>query len=265
MLNTPLFEHVKSEVSEIDFASAPRWVWEDTALDEHKMKGPLLVSIEPESPLIAWFIENVSILDKGILLTSAYHITDVCHQLQLFLNVGLNGDMVRFRIEDPRRLASVISSLNNNRLAQFLGPIRRVLLRENILDSSRWIMSINSNPRRTVKETSFSFSENEVALMEKYSKRYFVRKCTRNLVLMFDLEEDHAEKLAIENSTIAIKNGFEDEQSVIEFTKLSVKYPGFTNRRDVRDILLSHITPDAKFHTIRQSLTTTTSKERIHG
>lgn len=265
LLSSGLFKNVLSEVSKIDFYCNKRWLWEDTPYDEHKTEGPLLLKVDPKSKLLTQYLQQYSELDQGVLIISAASIEDVRAHLQKFLQVFIDQRAVRFRIEDPRRLAGVFTALNKDRLAYFLGPVSRVVFRENNFDQSRWMMTINKTSAEDKVLKDFSFSSAEIKTIEKYQLRYFLKKCARELEIEFSIGPEQSFELAKTYAGKAMHAGFTEEANTVEVVKAMHAYRDFNDSEDFEAILYQEIPESRKLYEIRQYVHSKDIREDLNG
>lgn len=261
LLNTSLFEDVLQELIAIDSMFTRRWFWEDTFLDEHKHRGPLLVMIEENSALLAWFVDEVAKLDKGILLISAEPMNTVLDHLHSFLEVAVSGQIVRFRIEDPRKLGGPLAALDSSGFSSLMGPIKRILFRENIADTHKWILGINHNFSSVIYSKTISWNEAETRHIHQYNLRLFLEKCTRILVTEYGFDEPTAEQATKKFAGKAVQLGFTEEKYAIEFVRLSVSYQSEMREQDVIAILENNFDQSKKLYKIKQLLKNRTVSE----
>lgn len=104
-------------------------LWKGDSAEHYSFYAPYLVKLEPDSPFVAWLLENSQKTPLGIYLRSRLSIEQLAHQLRKFNQVydEETKTWLMFRYYDPVTVKTLFPYLPVNDYLQFMDNVLFIL------------------------------------------------------------------------------------------------------------------------------------------
>ena len=250
----PVARDIVEIMRDIDLNTTRDWLWQDTYLNEHYERGPILVEIEPDSALIPYFWDKIYTLNAGVLITSTFTREQVLEHLKSILTVRLpSNSEAQLKLQYPLKHVGVFSALNDLRLSSLLGPIKNIYWTENCGPKSRYYKITNpaEHAPKNKAPNWFQWSDKEIELINAYDLQYFKQSISNTIEIYIEAGEynglplDHLhsvetnELLEIIDKGIQTGNNLkiEDKACLQEYIKLNILNPYFFKQDSTKALM----------------------------
>ncbi len=243
-LDSDYFENSVDEVKAIEFQVTIALLWENSPLwDEYKYDGPIIVQLNENSQLIAYFIENWAEENTGIILQSSEKLEGVFEHLQsLIFTAEPDDTLTRLRLYEPRKLRGIVEAMQEDKdLENLMGPIETFIWQENCGQEITWLSTKNPKPHPAKHDISdehwFAFSKKQNDIIAQNEVRYFFRNLAWQLSEDFELEIDDAQKQSETLTREARTMGFMENDDMETYVRLRMQYGDFRNNLTVQEYM----------------------------
>lgn len=246
----PIKKTARDLVNEIDPYTIDTLLWEDTVFNEFKYSGPIVCQYHqgskiPEAMFAMWGNWNLGLLIDAVSKKS------LIQHLRSLLMVQMPQDgEVRYRLQETRKLAGIINSLcDEDRVSEFLGPIKSICWQQNCGPEKTFMRVINPSAHETHNSTGwFSFSEEEKKRIQASSLAWFKRSILNSILK--DIETDNSkthrlnkftpkqlEQIIEKGYAAALLNKISSQLGVTFFVRAHMLHPEFMTDLVTKQIL----------------------------
>lgn len=244
LLETEFFEDAWSDVCDIDFGTVKRWLWSDTFLDQHETDGPLLVEVNNNSALISHYIEHWSTENSAIVIKTPYSMELLIQHLQSLILIMLpDGTHAKMRLQEPRKLAGILNSLQKDTdYESLMGPIKEIIWCENCGKQTRWLGAMNDKmqePKHTKEDMFwFQFQQEYIDKINTNEALYFIHQLASKVSEKFDIDMKEAIDKTHEYTKEARQSGFLQDNEMEHYVNLRMDFGDFRNNETAKSLLI---------------------------
>ena len=183
LLDGGLNLNLLDDVMNLHFPVNRRWALENTAFHDEKENGILIQEMDDESIFLNQYIEQWSTEHLGIIIETSSPID----MLQQHLSTTISADTddskdLFFRWHEPRKLAGLLNTLNNEQLTKLLGPINKIYWCEFAHDEAHWYKFDKLNKVLSFTNGQLHLSKDQTEQMDEYDLYYYARTLSRELI-----------------------------------------------------------------------------------
>ncbi len=196
-----VIEDVTTAIAQLDSFTSMNFVWDTTFLQKHVSKGPLLVALEHDSPLIDHYLRYWAPAQMGLLLTSTMGKHDLLVHLRSLIVVKRpNGNHARLRFHDPKKVTGAFAALSETRCSTLMGPLKQVLWHEDIGKDHRWLLAENPQPTAPIHQQPgwFQFCAEEMEIFQQFNQYHLVNTLVKEITTIIDAKKTRDETQGIE-------------------------------------------------------------------
>ena len=250
----PIARDIVDILRDTDLNTTRDWLWQDTYLNEHYERGPILVEIEQDSALIPHFWDKFSSINAGVLITSSFERAQVLDHLKSILTVKLpNNSEAQLKLQYPVKHVGLFEALNDLRLSSFLGPIKNIFFTENCGPKSRYFKVTNPAEHKPKNKSPnwFKWSDDEINQINNHGQQFF-KQSIHNTIVKFietgtynDKPLDHLHSVESNELLEIIDKGMqtgktlkiEDKDCLQEYIQLNILNPYFFKQDSTKTLI----------------------------
>jgi len=213
----------------LHFPESRRWVLENTEFDSEKESGLLIQSMDEEDIFLNHYVQQWSTEHLGIIIESKAGIDKLQQHLLNTISVDINDSKdLFFRWHEPRKLAGLLNTLNNEQVSSLLGPISKVYWCEYAHDEAHWYEFENLHIDNHPVQTHITIEKDQIEQLDEYDLYYYSRSLSRELIdedkRPESITEEHFARAVLKNIKDALAINITHEDDVNHYIRIQLEH-----------------------------------------
>lgn len=253
-------------INKIDRYAFCSQLWENSDFDGFKDQGPIFVEFEPPSPLVEKYLSEWGNTNVGIFIQATSREALIKHLQSIFMVDMPDDGQVYHRLQESRKLAGVLQSLNDERFSQLLGPIHHIYWQENCGKDIRYYQAENVNPYEHSQQAGwFHFTRQERDGIDAAELSWYKRSILSEII--FNIEQKlthtlHLQKYTKDDLTAILESGYntasmlniKSSEGLRFFLLNSLYYPNIMNSKPASSIVQENCPESKKIKQLKDLL-----------
>lgn len=211
LLDGGLNINLHDEVMNLHFPVSRRWALEGTAFDNEKENGILIQEMDDDGIFLNQYVQQWSTDHLGIIIETSETISKLQQHLGKTITADLDDSKdLYFRWHEPRKLAGLLNTLNNEQVTNLLGPISKLYWCEYAHDEAHWYEFQNLNTQTTPAAGKLYISKDQLSELNEYDLYYYARTLSRELIS----EDKRPESITEEHFVRAVLKNIKDALAI---------------------------------------------------
>ena len=241
--------NLMDDVMNLHFPVGRRWVLEDTAFNDEKESGTLLQEMDDDGIFLDKFNQEWSSQHLGIILETRGTIEDLQQHLKNTISVDTKDSKdLFFRWHEPRKLAGLLNTLNNEQLSSLLGPISKIYWCEYAFDEAHWYEFENLSEGHNPLQGKIVITKDQLSQLNEYDLYYYSRTLSRELInedkRPESISEEHFARAVLKNIKDALALNITHSDDINHYIRIQLEHSNtIAEHKEIRAMFTDETVP----------------------
>jgi len=229
LLDGGLNLNLLDDVMNLHFPASRRWVLEGSEFDGEKESGTLLQEMDDDGIFLKQYNEQWSTSHLGITIETRVYIDSLQQHLKNTIAVDTKDSKnLFFRWHEPRKLAGLLNTLNNEQVSSLLGPISKIYWCEYAHDEAHWYEFENLHSDSQPLQTHLTINQDQIEQLDEYDLYYYSRRLSRELISEDkrpeSITEEHFARAVLKNIKDALSINITEEDDINHYIRIQLEH-----------------------------------------